>query len=447
MKSQPLNWRRWWTRLLSGVGAGLFFPLLAEAGVPMLPPATATIPATRPDVHPVRFLTLPECIHLALENQPELAAWRASVAAAQDQQQALENLHLGALISHDMPIRRKQASLGVVIASAAESQAEFDTAYAVTRSYYSVLYARAQQKDIKSLIRQLNNTRQLAAGRLKAEQEANKGEKKNNQATKVYQSDIDQLDAYLALARNRQVEAVVGADRALAALREALGVGCDFCFDIPEETLPVLQLNLCCDQIVDLAVSRRGEIAQTVNAVQVTALEIDAQAALCLPVTKTFASAVDIHARPVPQGFHDGEYRPGAIALEYPPNLVGKRKDRMARASDFHARAEAVADKTRNLIVLEAKDSFLRWRQERQKIDQLRAAVLKATAAKGGTAERYRDIDPKVKPMLDALVLWVRARTDYNEAVYRSLLALADLQRVTAGGLNGWPECTLPPGP
>jgi hypothetical protein len=71
-------------------------------------------------------------------------------------------------------------------------------------------------------------------------------------------------------------------------------------------------------------------------------------------------AVVDIHARPIPQGTRNTEYRPDAVGPEMPPSLAGHRQDRMARAGEFNARA-AVVDKTRNLIVLEAENSFFQW--------------------------------------------------------------------------------------
>src|SRR5262245_39904319 len=50
-------------------------------------------------------LDLPSCRRTALEKQPGIAAARATLAAAQARQQAIENMHLAGVIRHDLPFR------------------------------------------------------------------------------------------------------------------------------------------------------------------------------------------------------------------------------------------------------------------------------------------------------------------------------------------------------
>ena len=64
-------------------------------------------------------LTLEECIRIGLEQQPALNAARASLAAAEDQRRALDNMRLAGLLSRELPVRKQQAALGVTIAVAA----------------------------------------------------------------------------------------------------------------------------------------------------------------------------------------------------------------------------------------------------------------------------------------------------------------------------------------
>ena len=54
-------------------------------------------------------------------------------------------------LARDLPIRRKQARLGVTIAEASLSQAEWETVYAVTRTYFGVVYARQQLVDFQEV--------------------------------------------------------------------------------------------------------------------------------------------------------------------------------------------------------------------------------------------------------------------------------------------------------
>ena len=65
-------------------------------------------------------------------------------------------MHLARFISPDLPLRRQQACLGVQIAQAALFQTEWETRYAVTRNYFSVIYAREQGKVVKSVVEKLD---------------------------------------------------------------------------------------------------------------------------------------------------------------------------------------------------------------------------------------------------------------------------------------------------
>src|SRR5687767_15066808 len=87
----------------------------------------------------VAKLDLEQCIQIGLERQPALAAARASLNAAQSGYQAVSNLPLTArVVSRDIPIRLEQSCLGVTIAAAGLEQAEWETRYAVRRTYYSI---------------------------------------------------------------------------------------------------------------------------------------------------------------------------------------------------------------------------------------------------------------------------------------------------------------------
>jgi hypothetical protein len=59
-------------------------------------------------------------------------------------------------------------------------------------------------------------------------------------------------------------------------------------------------------------------------------------------------------------------------------------------------------------------------------------------------AARFAERAGKLKGVLDSLALRARSDADFNEAVYRSLVALADLERITAGGLHLAGPCPAP---
>src|SRR4051794_2727438 len=100
----PRSTSRWLLAALLGLGIGAAAPAQEAIHAPVASPAGAP-------------LTLDDCLQLAMEKQPALAAARASLAAAHDGQQGLANLPIYAkALTRDFPQRKQQACLGVTIA-------------------------------------------------------------------------------------------------------------------------------------------------------------------------------------------------------------------------------------------------------------------------------------------------------------------------------------------
>src|SRR5260370_25379250 len=159
-------------------------------------------------------LSLDGCINLGLANQPAMAAARSSLDAAEWAAQGVNNLpRIAGLLSHDLPYRRQQACLGVTIAEAALEQAEWETRYAVTRNFYSVVYAREQVIIVNDVIRKLETTLRTVKKLLEGNDPKTTANDKRN------------LEIEIGLLKLRQSEATIGIERANAALREAIGLG------------------------------------------------------------------------------------------------------------------------------------------------------------------------------------------------------------------------------
>lgn len=402
--------------------------LLASRGASAqgsLPPAGSG--TTTPAVAANSPVNLPLCLQTALEQQPALVAHRASLAAANTQYRGLEKLHFPAgLISPDLPVRRRQACLGVRIAQAGLDQAEWDTLYAVERTYFGVLYARKQLRVAVDLSDNLRFYQERVSELVK------KGESREWTT-----STVDKITVYLRLAETRQAEATRGVERATAALREAMGVAPEVPVIVANEELPLPTVTVDRDQIVSLALARRGELVQASTASEVVNLEVDAQGRILTTTARTFASGADIHARPVPQGFINGEYRPGATSLEMPAFFAGPRCYRVERARNLSGRATAVVDKTRNLIALDAEDAFSRWEEWSHKIPQTRDASEAGSRLSKNTREDFRAGQRvRIEDILTNEVLAAQAQAGHNEALYQLDISLAGLQRVTAGGFD-----------
>ncbi len=370
-------------------------------------------------------LTLDQCINIGLNQQQTIAAAHASLAAAHAQVRALRNLSPFAdLVRKDLPYRRKQAGCGVRIAQAGLDQAVWEARYAITRNYFSALYAMKQEKVAKSVVKELEL----------AEEKAKFIVRKGDPDAVVTQADVEQLNLAIELARLKVIKAETGAKRAKAALREAMGLRQDCPLDLADANLPELQEGLVKEHLIQTALAQRGEVAIAATAAHVVHLEVHAQQNIRTSTAQTFAAGSDIHARQVPQGSTGETYRPTAIGLEMPTLLVGRKCDRVRRVQALAGRANAVVGKTRQLIALEVADAYLKWAEATQKLKRLEKTPKKAAALLKTTKARFDNGAATGEALLRAQTLDATVQAAYNEALYDQALALAALERITAGG-------------
>jgi outer membrane protein TolC len=388
-------------------------------------PAPQQIPAAVAQP-PVQALGLADCLAIALQQQPAIQAQRASLAAAQAGARGIDELRFAGLVRHDIPIRKQQACLGVTVAAAGLTQAEYETRYCVTRAYFSVRYAQRQQRVARDLRDKLNANLEKINLLIKS----------GNPDVIVTQIDADKLKLAMVLFSPRLVEAEQGVQRALAALREAMGAGPDCPIVLTDnEDLPGLFGDLDRDALLALALQRRGELIQAGTMARIIDLEAEAQSRLRTQSTaQTFAAAADIHSRPIPQANFGKEYRPGAVGIEMPTTLVGHRDARVQRARELQARAEAVVAKTQNLIALELDDAYLSYRGAAKQVRQLQGSPALARKIYRNTKERFDIGKASGEEILRAGTMEVQALAQLNEALFNHALALAALERIAAGG-------------
>ena len=423
MRGFAAVWRRYRVQLLGGIAASALLPLVpggfaaeAEQNAPI-----ATAPAAE-----VRVLDLSACRQIALDRQPAVAAARAGLEAAAARAHAVDNLRVPTCLVRDLPIRRKQAALGVIIAEAGVTRAEGDTVYGVTFSYLSAVYAGAQRQVARDAIAALTDLDQ------RVREAVEKGLSRD-----VTKDDVEKTGIRLLRAKARLEETTQGEERALSALREAMGVGPDCVIAVADGSLPDADPPVDLHAVVALALERRGELIQAVNAAQVTGYEVDAQAARLLsPSVRTFAANSDIHSQPVPAGMYEDNYRPGAVPPEMPTQISGSRAGRVEQARAYSARAEALADKTRGLIALEAEQAYYRWQEAANREKRYRAAADRAEKQAADVRMRIRTgfKAGSIDNVLYFQQLSSEMRVEANQARYQKLIALAALERVTAGG-------------
>jgi outer membrane protein TolC len=171
---------------------------------------------------------------------------------------------------------------------------------------------------------------------------------------------------------------------------------------------------------------------------QVHGLEIDAQAARKLPQAQTFAAGSDIHSRPLPAGSYDERYSPAAVGPEMPANLAGNRDSRVQVAQIYAQRAGHVADKTRNLIRLETEQAYLRYLENARRLGPLLEAVDRAQAVFDAVRAAFEKGEraTTVRDWLSAGSLVTELRSQVNQVRYQMLIALAGLERATAGAFR-----------
>ncbi len=370
--------------------------------------------------------SLGECIAIGLANRPSIRAAQHSLNASAIGAQALTKISpLADIIQPDLPIRRKQSMRGISLAAADVEKVRQETTYDITRMYYTYVYARQQEHSASDVIEQMEVYYKVAKDIV---DQGLGGKKINNFTLYGLQNMISEI-------RMLKLKAEIGRQAALEALREAMGV--DPCYEfLPRDTeLPIMGGVVTKELVVEQALCRRPELVMAQVGVDVFRLEIEAQRKNSRSrKAETLAAGSDLHSKLIPTAERDVDYRPGAVAPELPVFLVGKVEDRVARATEFACRQEAVYDAAVNLIRLEAANAYLNWLSTSRRLDEAKRTYERTRQqVEEARAAAIARQDPELLVNNEALA--GRAQAAYVEAVFEHLKALAAIERVTAGGL------------
>ena len=427
------------------LAAGLF--VLAQSGTGQPPGIAPTVPSPVPGLVVAQpentngkngkdadlpEYTLGECIAIALERQPTLRAVRASQSGTAAGIQALDNIgRLGQLVAKDLPVRKEQAQRGAIAAAADVQKTHNEIVHDVTRLYYTVVYARQVGVIAEDVVAQVELLTKIGRDILNSPTPGT-----------MTRAKLDAMEIGLEDARRLQRMAQQGERRAYAALRELLAIqDTGVRFRVKDNELPVMAQNIPLTEelVVELALCRRPELALAAAGADAFRLEVYAQNAVRFKKTvPTLATGSDIKAREVPGTVRDlsTQYKPGAIMPEMPPQLVGNQADRVARAMAYSQRADAVFEKARNLVHLEAENAFWEYDLAAKNV----AGGKRKFEAGKDLMERVRENADNPKAEREQLVRGyidaAKAQSDYVEAVWQYLLTLAHLERVTAGGVR-----------
>ncbi len=237
------SWRRKISRILTGLAAPALLSIAGNGrgAEPIALPAEAA--------SATQMLDIAACRAVALERQPSIAAARASLGAALSRSQSLDKLPLGGLVfAHDLPVRKQQAAIGIQSYEAGLCLAEAETRYAVTYFYIAHLYARQQQEVLLNSKKDLDDLYKQVKGFVDNEQHI-------KFITREHQSLVE---SYVETLEGRRQETLQGEERALAALREAMGLGTECGVRPSLKAMPIaaLQATATKDEVVGLALAR-----------------------------------------------------------------------------------------------------------------------------------------------------------------------------------------------
>ncbi len=373
-------------------------------------------------------LTLGECLAIGQERQPTIAAATASLAASERGYLALIGLRpVAELFSPDLPIRKLQSQRGLCAAAAEVVKVRQENTYDICRLYFTYVYATQQEQTAAEIVEQLESFYDIALEFLKLPVPDPK--------VKVNEFTLGDIDAVISEVRDLREEASTGRKKAYYALIEAMAVPLEFEFVPADKELPLMGGSINQEMVVNLALSRRPELVQAAALVDVTRLEVCAQAKLDRRIrAHTFASGTDLHARFIPAPVRNGEYRPGAIPPEMPTEIVGSVTDRVDRMTQHLRVHEAAYQKVHGLVQLEAVNAYLNWEQATRKVKDSRDAHERAqTLVEKARTAAQTNMERELLVRTESLAS--KAQAKYVKAVHELVLSLISLEKVTAGGV------------
>ena len=414
------------------------FAQSAQSQTPISPPAGKPLPAPTPippTTAPEKKLKLGECLAIAEANHPSIKMAEASLSQTMKGSASLQKVppRLGSLVRPDLPIRIQQSCRGIDAAVANCTLVRQLVVNDVCRMYYTYIYAKQQEGVVNEIAAQLNTYKELVEEYLK--RPINPDDK-----LKINKTTLDLIVIALNTANSRLIEAQYGKLRALAALKQAMGIDpTSIEFVTKDDELPIMAGIVTQERVVELAMSRRAELIQAAAATDAFRLEVCAQEKVSRgSQVQTLASGTDLHAILVPQAIRNGEYRPGATPPEMPGALFGKKDDRVSRAIDISRRQDAQFEQVESLIKLEAINAYLTWKQTSEQM----ALAKKRFEAGKSLAELTRQNAGNVTQieLVQNFANAGLAQSQYLDAVFEHIKSMIALERVTAGAVKaGFP--------
>lgn len=393
-----------------------------------LPPPAGLAPLPKAEL---KTLTIGECLAIAEANHPSIRMAELSLSQTRMGAAAINNLpRVAEWIKPELPVRRQQAASGIVAAEAAVAKARQEIRYDVCRLYYTVVFAKQQEFIVNEIAEQLKLYKVFVEDYLKSTRPDPNAPLGITTITK------NQVNIFLAKAEVKLKLAQGGQRKALAALKQAMGVDpASKDFEVKDHELPIMGGTVTEDQVLMHSMARRPELVQAAAATDAFRLEVCAQDKNRFSLqVQTLANATDLHANVVPAPIRNGEYKPGANPPEMPPQLFGKRLERVARAIEISRRQDAQYEQVQSLVKLQAIYAYEQWRETGEQMAIARRGFENGREMAELTKKNVgsvKQID-LVQNYGQALI----AQSEYLDAVYEHIKALINLELVTAGAVK-----------
>ena len=378
-------------------------------------------------------LSLGDCIAIALERNPGLRAVRSSQQATGTGLTALNNIgRIGSLLRPDLQIRKEQASRGVIAAAAAVQQKHNEIIHDVTRMYYTAVYAHQQSLIADDVLALIELTVKIAQDQLNSDTPRGMTRPKLIMMQLV---GLDEVELLRDKAKNGEARAYAGL-RMLMAMQDE-----SFVFRVKDKELPLMKQvdALTQARVVEMALCNRPELALMAAGTDAFRLEVYAQAKVRFSRSvATLASGSDIHSAIIPSANRSPgqEYRPEPTAPEMPPQVHGRPADRVARVKAYSQRADGAYESLRNLIELEATETYLFFKLSQEAMIVGKRKFTRGRDLMTSTQDAVNNPNAPREDIVRGYATAAKAQSDYVESVFQYLLALTALERVTAGGVK-----------
>ena len=225
--------------------------------------------------------------------------------------------------------------------------------------------------------------------------------------------------------------------RAYAALKLAMGLGQFDAIQIADSTLPTRRYRLLWEEVIDLAMTRRPELAQAELGVCVAVCERRAAKAEFMPDLVAFTRMQTIHDDASYANPNDNNEWAAGVTAALPLYAGGRCAAEIRRAGHLQVMARVRQMQAIQLVMQEVRDAYLEFQEMEERLIEARHAMDSAQAAqdlldKELMLVKDQDISDFFEDVLTNRFLLATSSSRYYQARFGYDLALARVRLVTA---------------